>query len=48
MHSLSGKDRTAEEWAKVVELASPDLELGRIVSWPNKFWSVIEIVRKKV
>jgi hypothetical protein len=46
MTDLVGKDRTAEDWAEVVRLASPDLELGRIVSAAGRNWSTIEIVRK--
>jgi hypothetical protein len=46
MHSLCGKDRTAKEWAEVIRLVSPDLELGQIVSPPGRAWSLIEIVRK--
>jgi len=48
MHSLTGKDRTAEQWAQVVRLASPDLELGKIISSPGRLWSVIEVIRKGV
>ena len=48
MHSLTGKDRTAEQWSQVVRLASPELELGKIVSSPGRLWSVIEVIRKGV
>ena len=47
MHCLGGKERTTEDWAKVIQMASPDLKLGKIVSPPGKAWSLIEIIPKQ-
>ena len=44
MHCLGGKERTTEDWAKVIAMASPDLKIGKIVSPAGKAWSLIEIV----
>ena len=46
MVGLGGRDRTAEEWAHVVQLASPDLEVGQFITSPGRLWSVIEIRKK--
>jgi hypothetical protein len=46
MHCLGGKERTTEDWVKIIQMASPDLKLGKIVSPHGKAWSLIEIVPK--
>ena len=41
---LNALDRSAEEWAKVVEKADPRLSLGKITKPPGSYDSVIEVL----
>lgn len=48
MYCLGGKERTTEDGARIIQMASPDLKPGKIV-WPHgKGWPLIEIVPKHI
>ncbi|KAK2782393.1 hypothetical protein FQN52_000933 [Onygenales sp. PD_12] len=46
LHCHCGRERTAKDWAEVVQMASPELEILRIVSQAGSLFSIIEIGKK--
>ncbi|KAL1961388.1 hypothetical protein VTO42DRAFT_116 [Malbranchea cinnamomea] len=47
LHCHCGRERTAQDWVNVVQLASPELEVRQIFSQAGSLFSVIEIGKKR-